>query len=106
MYKHVNFLFFVFFFFFEQKTAYEMVSWDWSSDVWSSDLAINLRRCGDPAAFRAEVDRLITALKALPHAAGVGEIFMPGERGSRTLAERLRGGIPLPRAIVEELRGV
>ena len=69
-------------------------------------LAIDLRRFGEPEAFRAEVDRLITALKALPHAAGVGEILMPGERGSRTLAERGRDGIPLPRAIVEELRGV
>src|SRR5881398_4109442 len=32
------------FFFFKQKTAYEMVSGDWSSDVCSSDL----RLCGDP----------------------------------------------------------
>jgi len=69
-------------------------------------LAINLRRFGDPEAFRSEVDRLIAALKALPHAPGVLEILMPGERGSRTLAERARDGIPLPRAIVEELRGV
>ena len=29
---------FVFFFFFKQKTAYEIVSRDWSSDVCSSDL--------------------------------------------------------------------
>src|SRR6058998_2548072 len=29
---------FVFFFFFKQKTAYEMVMSDWSSDVCSSDL--------------------------------------------------------------------
>ena len=28
-----------FFFFFKQKTAYEIVSRDWSSDVCSSDLA-------------------------------------------------------------------
>ena len=28
----------VFFFFFKQKTAYEIVSRDWSSDVCSSDL--------------------------------------------------------------------
>jgi len=27
-----------FFFFFKQKTAYEMISGDWSSDVCSSDL--------------------------------------------------------------------
>src|SRR5213593_3414277 len=31
-----------FFFFFKQKTAYEMVSCDWSSDVCSSDLAFGL----------------------------------------------------------------
>jgi len=69
-------------------------------------LAINLRRFGDPEAFRSEVDRLIAALKALPLAPGVLEILMPGERGSRTLAERTRDGIPLPRAIVKELQGV
>src|SRR5919206_2075870 len=33
-----------FFFFFKQKTAYEIVSRDWSSDVCSSDL--HLRRAG------------------------------------------------------------
>src|SRR3546814_4813876 len=36
----------LFFFFFKQKTAYEMRISDWSSDVCSSDL---LRRAGDPA---------------------------------------------------------
>lgn len=67
-------------------------------------LAIDLRRFGDPEAFRVEVDRLVASLKALPRAAGVGEILMPGERGSRALAERLRDGIPLPGPIVTELR--
>src|SRR3546814_12267171 len=39
----------VFFFFFKQKTAYEMRISDWSSDVCSSDLssARTFRRCGD-----------------------------------------------------------
>src|SRR5216110_1199409 len=31
-------MFFIFFFFFKQKTAYEISSRDWSSDVCSSDL--------------------------------------------------------------------
>ena len=31
-----------FFFFFKQKTAYEMCGRDWSSDVCSSDLPINV----------------------------------------------------------------
>src|SRR5213076_3578848 len=34
----MSILLFVFFFFFKQKTAYEMVGSDWSSDVCSSDL--------------------------------------------------------------------
>ena len=37
-------LFFLFVFFFKQKTAYEIYQCDWSSDVCSSDLAFHLRR--------------------------------------------------------------
>src|SRR6187402_3017367 len=37
----------VFFFFFKQKTAYEMVSCDWSSDVCSSDLGGGPPRSSD-----------------------------------------------------------
>ena len=37
--QYLAFLFVLFFFFFKQKTAYEIVSRDWSSDVCSSDLA-------------------------------------------------------------------
>src|SRR5213082_2116160 len=39
----------VFFFFFKQKTAYEIVSGDWSSDVCSSDLAGNFLTHGGVA---------------------------------------------------------
>ena len=67
-------------------------------------LAIDLRRFGDPDAFRSEVDRVIAALKALPQAPGSIEILMPGERGGRALATRTRDGIPLSRPIVDELR--
>src|SRR3546814_6761321 len=42
----------VFFFFFKQKTAYEMRISDWSSDVCSSDLAALLSSAGDPLLFR------------------------------------------------------
>jgi ureidoglycolate dehydrogenase (NAD+) len=49
---------------------------------------------------------VIASLKALPRVPGVAEVLMPGERGARTLAERRPRGIPLPHAIVEELRGV
>src|SRR3546814_7969035 len=39
-------LFYLFFFFFKQKTAYEMRISDWSSDVCSSDLRVDGRSCG------------------------------------------------------------
>src|SRR3546814_7669882 len=39
---YVVLLFCIFFFFFKQKTAYEMRISDWSSDVCSSDLETNL----------------------------------------------------------------
>jgi ureidoglycolate dehydrogenase (NAD+) len=69
-------------------------------------LAIDLARFGDPASFRREVDRLVRVVKALPRAPDVPEILMPGERGRRTLERRRREGIPLPPAIVAELRAV
>src|SRR5262245_8623466 len=66
-------------------------------------LVIDIVRFGDPRAFRREAERLIRVLKALPRAAGVDEILMPGERGRRTLERRTREGIPLPPAVVSDL---
>src|SRR3546814_7210395 len=40
-----SFLCSVLFFFFKHKTAYELRISDWSSDVCSSDLAVQLLRC-------------------------------------------------------------
>lgn len=69
-------------------------------------LAIDIARFGDPARFRREIDRLIAALKALPRQSEVGEILMPGERGRRTFERRSREGIPIPRAIFDELKAL
>src|SRR3546814_7241869 len=49
-------VYFLFFFFFKQKTAYEMRISDWSSDACSSDLHID-----KDALFRAAVRRAIEA---------------------------------------------
>jgi len=69
-------------------------------------LAIDVARFGDPQTFHREAQRLIGVLKALPRAAGVDEILMPGERGRRTLERRTREGIPLPAGVVAELSTV
>src|SRR3546814_4083545 len=47
------FICFVFFFFFKQKTAYEMRISDWSSDVCSSDLRGD-RQCAQPPVDRRD----------------------------------------------------
>jgi LDH2 family malate/lactate/ureidoglycolate dehydrogenase len=69
-------------------------------------LAIDVARFADPTVFRAEVERLIAAVKALPREPGVAEILVPGERGDRTFERRSREGIPIPRATVDELARV
>ena len=57
------------FFFFKQKTAYEIYQCDWSSDVCSSDLAPNRRWSGvsGPPFWRAGFAR--TALGGTPEGA-------------------------------------
>jgi LDH2 family malate/lactate/ureidoglycolate dehydrogenase len=68
-------------------------------------LALDVSRYCDPATFGREVERLIAALKALPHEAGV-EILMPGERGARAFEQRSRDGIPVPRTTRDELNAL
>src|SRR3546814_6397114 len=72
------------FFFFKQKTAYEMRISDWSSDVCSSDLLIlldqfprNLHR-GDARAWAADVKAQRVALSGL--AGGFDQALLPLQR--------------------------
>src|SRR3546814_1918754 len=90
------FLFGVFFFFFKQKTAYEMRISDWSSDVCSSDLFANfpehpfalLAYCfqHDPLDYPRPVDHT-----PQPSGADVQECADPGqqENGSDRELDRL-----------------
>src|SRR3546814_3763103 len=52
-------LFFVVFFFFKQKTAYEMRISDWSSDVCSSDLAARMGLVIGPGALEAGQEAVV-----------------------------------------------
>ena len=69
-------------------------------------IAIDIGKFVDLAEFRAEVQRLVEALKALPLAPGSDEVLMPGERGYRTMRQRSEKGIPLPPALVAELAAI
>src|SRR5918999_2183917 len=63
-----------FFFFFKQKTAYEIVSRDWSSDVCSSDLTA--RSLQDDQAIRILADAQHEALSLAQHEIGVAHFFV------------------------------
>src|SRR3546814_1403785 len=67
------FCFFLVFFFFKQKTAYEMRISDWSSDVCSSDLVVRLCipcRSGDGLWVAAERLREMRVVLADAHVDG------------------------------------
>jgi LDH2 family malate/lactate/ureidoglycolate dehydrogenase len=66
----------------------------------------------DVAAFRpvgdfvSDADMLAALIKALPRQTGYDEIFLPGERSSRTAARRRGSGIPIPPKLWDELEAV
>jgi len=73
-------------------------------------LAIDPSRAMAYDDFVARVDTLIDEIHASPPAAGVDRVYVPGERGALTAAQRERHGIPLSperahvlRALLEEL---
>lgn len=68
--------------------------------------AVDIAAFSDLGAYRANVDALIDAEKALPGAEGHSEVFVPGEPEDRTHEERARNGIPLPAGTVSRLRRV
>jgi ureidoglycolate dehydrogenase (NAD+) len=65
--------------------------------------AMHIGAFTDVEAYKENIDGLIDAIKALPKAPGVDEIFVPGEPEERVREQRLREGIPLPAPVVASL---
>src|SRR3546814_9803057 len=83
----------LFFFFFKQKTAYEMRISDWSSDVCSSDLCEHRRRQGeDRGAARRAGHPEVLARRPGEEAAGVRGGAGGRAPGARRAARALGGG--------------
>ena len=85
-------LVFVFFFFFKQKTAYEMCGRDWSSDVCSSDLddyTIAIQHRPDYA--RAWMNRGLARYQQGERAAGMAELQRASELDPNRSEERRVG---------------
>jgi LDH2 family malate/lactate/ureidoglycolate dehydrogenase len=58
----------------------------------------------DRRSFETAVETLCSHIKMAPPSAAGGEVFLPGELGWRTYDRRMREGISLPTALVDELR--
>lgn len=58
----------------------------------------------DVAEFKHRIDGMIDGIKGCKKRPGVDEIFVPGERSSRTVAENRKNGVNLDTATLKELR--
>ncbi len=68
--------------------------------------ALDIAAFEDVDRFLDRVDTLIGDVRGLPRMPGVDRIYLPGEPEWLTKEERLRTGIPLPRALFDEMRGL
>lgn len=66
-------------------------------------IAIDLAAFGVVDEYKARVDRMILDIKAMPKAAGIAEIYLPGEIEAKRRQQRLADGIPLEQVILDEL---
>src|SRR3546814_7661890 len=101
-------MFFIFVFFFKQKTAYEMRISDWSSDVCSSDLHNAVRRAvmGDvdrlpTSEEQAKMEGLVTAaMKAGAYGLSDGPFYIPAKYSNTAeIIGLARAAAPFPHAI-------
>jgi len=67
-------------------------------------MVIDIRQFGDINTYKEHIDTMIDGIKALPKAKGCTEIFLPGEPEWRTMDDRRKHGIPIPRQTHEKLK--
>jgi LDH2 family malate/lactate/ureidoglycolate dehydrogenase len=77
-----------------------------TQDIGHLMAAINIGAFMPLADFKARMDQMIRDIKNSKKAKGVGEIFLPGEIEMGIEAQRRKEGIPLSRAVYEELCGL
>lgn len=82
-------------------------------DVGHFFLALNPEVFRDPAGagagaggFERDLDAFVACLRETPPAAGCESVLAPGDPEHATRAVRTRNGIPLPRSLVEAVRGL
>ena len=81
-------------------------NFDEPQDVGAFFQLIDIGQFADPAAFKANIDRMIEEIKSSHRAEGTEEIFLPAEIEFRMEQERKVSGIPVGAETVAELREV
>jgi LDH2 family malate/lactate/ureidoglycolate dehydrogenase len=66
--------------------------------------AIDIASITDVDAFKQRMDDAFTYLKGGEKAAGVDEIFVPGEMEANLMAKQMKEGVSYPTEVIEELR--
>lgn len=69
-------------------------------------LVIDLAAFGDPAVFKAQVDRLVRDIRDSERLPGVDRIWIPGEQSHERRARYAETGIPIAGALVDELNAL
>lgn len=67
-------------------------------------MALDVSKFRDLDEFKADVDAVITRLKATPRMESFDKILVPGEIEFRLEQEYLKDGIPVPEPVMEDLR--
>ena len=81
-------------------------NFDEPQDVGAFFQLIDISQFAEPAAFKANIDRMVEEIKSSRRAEGTEEIFLPGEIEFRMEQERKVSGIPVRAETVAELREV
>ncbi|MDA8126998.1 MAG: Ldh family oxidoreductase [Deltaproteobacteria bacterium] len=69
-------------------------------------MALDISKFIDPDLFKANLDKVITDIKALPPVNEGGKVFMPGEIELLAEIKRREEGTPLDKEVVDMLNGV
>lgn len=69
-------------------------------------MAVDIAAFRDPAAFRADMDRLIRELRGNPAAPGTAGVLIAGDPERAAMAQRDKDGIPLPGEVESDLREI
>lgn len=81
-----------------------VISWPKPNNLGHSFIAINPAHFMPLDEFKSRVDQEVRKMRDSARAKGVDHIRVPGERSQLTRAKRLKAGIPMIRAVIENLR--